>query len=198
MQIAAQMKERVKEWLENPASITDMQLWLLKHGEFHYTDDLRRKVSELSAEMNADPAYHHVSNLPKRIAIIAGPLLTRHWHTIEAPQNCYFLMSDCPVFTFEMRDGRPYAGSGFGNENVVTMLPVSPSHIFVASPQNMAWASVATSQAVSHINHTIVQFAHRNVYSNVDSSEIQTLVDHELDRHVYGKTVYVPQRRLAG
>jgi hypothetical protein len=74
--------------------------------------------------------------VPVLEAIIAQSLLTRAWHTIEAPPDHCFAISDCPVVTDEVRGGQPYPGAGFGGKNTAVLLPVGPQHLFVASPHH--------------------------------------------------------------
>jgi hypothetical protein len=136
-----------------------------------------------------------VSALPNRVRIIIASLLTRAWHTIEGPPGTPFLMSDSPVVTYEVRDGQPFPGTGFGKENTVAMLSVSPNHVWVASPHHLNWRPEATISSVNNINRLIVQFAHRNVYANVESEEIRALVDTEIDTLVFGKNAFVPPAR---
>ena len=108
------MTQKFREQVENPNFIQDLQLSLLKQGEFHYAEDLKRAVTEIRTAMDASPSFYHVSALPNRVRIIVESLLTRAWHTIEAPEDHCFLISDCPVVTYEVRDGQPYPGAGFG------------------------------------------------------------------------------------
>jgi hypothetical protein len=186
------MTQRFREQVEHPDYIRDLQVSLLERGEFHYAEDLRRAVIEIRTAMDASPSFYHVSALPNRVRIIVESLLTRAWHTIEAPPDHYFLISDCPVVTYEVRDGQPYPGAGFGRENTAVLLPVSPTHLFVASPHHFNWRTVATISGVTNINRLIVQFAHQNVYSNVQSEETRILVDTEIDTVVFGKNAFVP------
>ena len=75
------------------------------------------------------------------------------------------------------------------------MLPVSPRHLWVASPHHLNWRLEATISGMNNINRLIVQFAHRNVYANVESNEISALVDTEIDTLVFGKNAFVPPAR---
>jgi hypothetical protein len=43
---------------------------------------------------------------------------------------------------------------------------------------------------VDLINAALVRFAHRNVFSNTSSPEIQTLVDREIDQAVFGQNAF--------
>jgi hypothetical protein len=180
---------------DNPDYVRDLQLALLKHGELHYAEDIQRAVTEIHAAMNADPSYFFVSALPNRVRIIAPDILARDWHTIAAPEGHSFLISDCPVVTYKVQDGRIFTGAGFGDEKTIVLLPVSPNHLFVASPRHGGWPTVFSASDMQYVNRMIVQFAHRNVYANAESEDVQRLVDKEIDTTKFGENAFVPPAR---
>ena len=47
-------------------------------------------------------------------------------------------------------------------------------------------------EPLESINLLTVQFGHKNIYANIHSSEIQALVDREINRLEFGKTAFVP------
>lgn len=194
-QVSESMVKRVQAWTEDTDSIRDLQLTLLKHGEFHFSDHLRDRIHQMREAMEASQSYYFVSGLPTRIRIVLESLLIRNWHTIEAPPGHCFLISDCPVVTYELRDGQPHPGSGFGNANTAVLLPVSPQHLFVACPRHFTWPAVFTPTGIMNVNRLIVQFAQRNVYANVSSDEIQRWVNTEIDSIVFGGNAFVPPTR---
>ena len=180
---------------DNPDYVRDLQLALLKHGELHYAEGIQRAIREIHAAMNADPSYFFVSALPNRIRIIAPDILARDWHTIAAPEGHSFLISDCPVVTYKVQDGRIFTGAGFGDERTIVLLPLSPNHLFVASPRNGGWPTVFSASDMQYVNCMIVQFAHRNVYANAESENVQRLVDKEIDTTKFGENAFVPPVR---
>jgi hypothetical protein len=188
-QISQAMTRKFRQQTGNPDYVGDLQLALLKQGELHHAEDLRRAVTEIRTTMDASPSFYHVSALPNRVRIIVESLLTRAWHTIEAPPEHYFLISDCPVVTYEVRNGQTFPGVGFGKENAAVLLPVSPKHLFVACPHHFQWNTVASPAGMQNINRLI---AHRNVYAHVISEETQTLVDNEIDAIVFGENAFLP------
>jgi len=147
--------------------------------------------------MNADPSYFFVSALPNRVRIITPDILARDWHTIAAPEGHSFLISDCPVVTYKMQERRIFTGAGFGDENTIILLPVSPNHLFVASPRHGGWPTVFSASDMQYVNRMIAQFAHRNVYANAESEEVQRLVDTEIDAKQFGENAFVPPARQA-
>ena len=194
-QISNAMSQKVRQQIDNPDYVHDLQLALLKHGELHYAEDIQRDLTEIHAAMSADPSYFFVSALPNRVRIIAPDILARDWHTIAAPEGHSFLISDCPVVTYKVQSGRIFPGVGFGDQKTIVLLPVSPNHLFVASPRHVGWPKVFSTSGMQNVNHMIVQFAQRNVYSNVESEEVQRLVDAEIDTIKFGENAYVPPAR---
>ncbi len=191
-QISDAMVRGIRKETDDPNFIRDMQYWLLQRGELHVAEDVKRMVTETRAAMEESPSFYHVSALPNRVRILLPSLLSRHWHTIEAPADNRFLISDCPVLTIEVRDGQAFPGAGFGKENTVVLLPLSPKHIFVASPRHLNWKRVADPSGVRNINRLIVQFAHKNVYANASSEDVRVLVNVEIDTIVFGKNAFLP------
>ena len=194
-QISNTIQQKVRQEIDNLDHVRDLQLALLGHGELRYAEDIHRNLAEMHSAMNADPAYFFVSGLPKRASIIAQDILARDWHTIAAPEGHNFLISDCPVVTYKVQDGRIYPGVGFGDEKTIILLPVSPNHLFVASPRGSGWPAVFSASDVQYVNRMIVQFAHRNVYANAQSEETQRLVDAEIDTVKFGENAFVPPVR---
>ena len=194
-QISNAMSQKVRQQIDNPNYVRGLQLVLLKHGELHYAEDIQRDLTEIHAAMNAEPSYFFVSALPNRVRIIAPDILTRDWHTIAAPEGHSFLISDCPVITYKVQDGRIFPGVGFGDQKTIVLLPVSPNHLFVASPRHGEWPMVFSASDMQYVNRMIVQFAHRNVYANAESEDVQRLVDKEIDTTKFGENAFVPPAR---
>lgn len=194
-QVSNAIAKRVLREMERGDFIRDAQVELLKQGRFYYAEDLQRTFEELHQAMSESPSYYHVTGLPNRAKIVAESLLARDWHTLEVPADHYFLFSDCPVITVEIVNGQPHPGVGFGKENAIVVLPISPSHLFVASPPHLGWKSIATIPFIASVNQLIVHFAHRNVYSNINSEWIKHLVDVEIDTIVFGENAFVPPMR---
>jgi hypothetical protein len=113
---------------------------------------------------------------------------------VDAPPGKSFLVSDCPVMTAELDRGRVLPGAGFGKENTAVIVPVNSGKLFVASPHDRNWMKVATPRGVDMINLQAVQFAHRNVYANVNSLDIQSLVDTQINQIVFGQNAFLPGR----
>jgi hypothetical protein len=193
--VSEAMAQKFRQQVDNSDSIRDLQLSLLKQGELHYADDIRRAVTAIYTTMESSPSYFFVSALPNRVRMIAADLMTRDWHTIDAAEGCNFLLSDCPVITYEVRNGKPCPGTGFGNQATIVLLPVSPKHLFAASPHRVMWPTVFPPIAMASVNRLIVNFAHRNVYANGESEEVQKLVDAEINTIDFGKNAFVPPAR---
>ncbi len=191
-QISEAMVRRFKEQTQDPDFIRTMQHELLQQGELRYADDLRKDVEELRAAMDKSPSFYHVSGLPHHTVSLADALMRKKWHMVDAPPGKSFLISDCPVMTAELQGNQGFPGAGFGKENTAVLVPITPQKLFVASPHNQNWRTVAEPQAVDMANALAVGFAHQNVYANVNSPAIQSLVDVEIDQIVFGKNAFLP------
>jgi uncharacterized protein DUF4238 len=191
-QISDAMVRKFKQRTEDPDFIRTMQCELLQQGELCYADDLRRDAERLRAAMEKSPSFYHVSGLPHHTASLAEALMRKKWHTVDAPAGKSFLVSDCPVMTAELRGNQVLPGAGFGKEDTVVLVPMTPQKLFVASPHNRSWRIVAEARAVDMVNLLAVRFAHRNVYASVNSVDIQSLVDMELDQIVFGQNAFLP------
>jgi hypothetical protein len=83
-------------------------------------------------------------------------------------------------------------GSGLGNENTVVVLSLTPGYLFVAAPPFTHWKSVGPPNFVDSVNLLVIQFAHKRVYSHVNSPEIQSLVDSQINKVEFGKNALLP------
>jgi len=189
-QITGPIAERLQEWTERPDSIRDLHYRMQQMGHFYSADEIRRAAEECLISSQKYPSFAHTHFLPNRAKMLLPCLLERVWYTIEAPAESYFLMSDCPVLTVEFRNSHPLPGSGFANEDTVVFLPISPRHLFVASPHHIAWNDKAEARNVRSFNRLIAQFAHRNVYASVKADEISRVVDAEMDTAVFGVNAF--------
>ena len=175
--------------------IREMQVELLKQGQFVYAEDLRAKVEQVKKEMRS-PAFTHLAGIEENARIIAGNILDKRWFVLEAAQGTTFVTSDCPVLTASVAPGRPWiAGNGFKHSNTAVILPLSPSRVFFAGPQNVVWKSYILSACdTREFNMLAVQFAHKGVYALESELEIQSLVDREMNTVTYGGNAFIPNK----
>jgi len=191
-QISDGMVQRFKKQTDDPAFIRNMQYELLQQGELVAAEDLKKEIDKLREAMDSSPSFYHVSGLPRHTRSLAQAVLTKQWHTLEAPDGKAFVISDCPVVTVAINGRQIAPGAGFANPNVAILLPITPKAIFVASPPDIGWKTIITAVGVDSVNRLLVQFGHQNVYSNTNSSEMQLLVDLELDALKYGVNTFLP------
>jgi len=191
-QISDAMVRKFKEQTEDPDFVRSMQYELLQQGELCYADDLRKDAEKLRAAIDASPSFYHVSGLPHHAASLAEALMRKKWHTVDAPAGKCFLISDCPVMTAELQGNQVLPGAGFGKANTAVLVPLTPQKLFVASPHDRSWRIVAEPRAVDMVNLLAVRFAHRNVYASLNSTDIQSLVDLEIDQIVFGQNAFLP------
>lgn len=104
------------------------------------------------------------------------------------------MTSDCPVLTASVAPGRPWiAGNGFKHSNTAVILPLSPSRVFFAGPQNVVWKSYILSACdTCEFNILAVRFAHKGVYAAESQPKIQSLVDREMNTVTYGENAFIP------
>lgn len=194
-QFSARMVKRFRERTSSKDYICDLQYTLLKEGELVAVENLRKQVEELRAKMDGSTSFYHLMVLPPHTASLAKVLLAKKWHVLDAGPEKFFVMSDCPVTTFEIVSGHVRAGSGFGRDGSSVFLPMTPMHVFVASPESIRWQQVGSPIAVDSMNLLTVRFAHQRVFSHVRSPDIQALVDSEINRIIFGKDAFVPANR---
>jgi hypothetical protein len=192
MQISAAMIRKFEQKTKEPDFIRTLQYEFLQRGEFHYADDLRKSVEKTRKAMDESPSFYHVSGLPRHTLSLADALMRKKWNTVDAPPGKIFLLSDCPVMTAELDGSRVLPGAGFGKENTAVLVPITSGKLFIASPHDRTCLKIATPRGVDMINLQAVQFGHRNVYTNVNSPDIQLLVDTEINRIVFGKNAFLP------
>ena len=107
------------------------------------------------------------------------------------------MTSDCPVFTAKIQDGKVFLGYGFEVPDVSVFLAIDPSHLFVASPPGSTWVATLGRADVDLVNLFTIQYGHREVYADRESTDLQKIVDENIDRKTCGKDVYVSARVAA-
>jgi hypothetical protein len=145
-QISDAMVHRFKEQTQDPDFIRTMQHELLQQGELRYADDLRKDIEGLRAAMDKSPSFFHVSGLQRHTISLGDAMMRKKWHTVDAPPGKSFLISDCPVMTAELYGSQVLPGAGVGKENTAVLVPISPQKLFVASPHDRNWRTVAEPQ----------------------------------------------------
>jgi hypothetical protein len=191
-QFSSAMIQRFRTQAQSPGFVRDLQHQLLQAGELHCADDLQKEIDQLRAAMEGSPSFYHVVGLPRKTKILAETLLHRQWHTLCAPPGRFFVTSDCPVVTVERKGSEWATGSGFANENVLVLLPLTPEKVFFAAPTHFKVSGVVGPSFVDSINYVVVQFAHRNVYAHLTSDKLKTLVDLEINQIVFGQNAFLP------
>jgi hypothetical protein len=143
--ISEAMSNALRQKIDDPDFIRELQHSLLEYGELHFADDLRRRFTERREAMDASPSFYHVSGLPNRLQVLVPSLRTRDWHTLEAPAGSYFLISDCPVLTLGARG----PGAGFGNEDIPWLCCHSAQSMSFTHHRN-TWGGSKSSTRLKH------------------------------------------------
>jgi len=76
-QISDAIVRDFKKKSQEPDFVRDLQYELLKKGELHSAEELRKDTEKLRAAMDASPSYYHVSGLPQRTISIAEDLMKK-------------------------------------------------------------------------------------------------------------------------
>src|ERR1035437_1371909 len=75
----------------------------------------------------------YVRQLRRRVDLFSGILLNKTWQIWTSPNDCEFVTCDSPVMTFRLDNwGRYYIGDGFGKEESIVILPLSPGACLMA------------------------------------------------------------------
>jgi hypothetical protein len=191
-QFSSMMTQRFRTQTQDPGFVRNLQYELLQTGELRYADDLQKEIDELRAVMETSNSFYHVTGLPRKTKVLAEALLDKHWYTLCAPPGKFFVASDCPVVTVERKCNEWTPGSGFGKENVLILLPLNPTRVFLAVPAHFKVTPMVGPSFVDSANHVVVQFAHRNVYGHMKSEETKTLVDLEINHVLFGQNAFLP------
>ena len=137
------------------------------------------------------PAFTHLAGIEENAQALAQNIFDRRRHVLEAAPGMVFVTSDCPRQTesVDLEKRRLEPGYGFRHPNSAVILPLSPTKLFYAGPQNMVWKSPTLSATDTlAFNHIAVQFAHKAVYASQLRKQIQSLVDQESNQGAYGSS----------
>lgn len=189
--MSSEMIRRFRDQVQSPDYIPNLRYELFKRGELVPAEYLRQRTDDLLHQMEKTPFYHLIG-IQNNTASLGDALLRKTWHVIQAPPGKFFITSDCPVTTVELADGQVKPGAGFGREYTAITLAVTPEHLFVACAQQLLWKSVGDSKLVDSVNLLTTQFAHKRVYSHVNSLEIKALVDSHINNVVFGVNAFLP------
>jgi hypothetical protein len=191
-QISSAMVRQFKEHTDSEDFIRDLQNDLLRTGQLVFAEDLRKMVEQLRTNMDSSPSYHHLTSLQTNTNLLARALTAKIWHVLEAGPGKFFVLSDCPVTTFELASGRAYGGTGFGSEVTTVLVPLTPNRLFMASPPTVHWKTVGPPAAIHGANQLTVRFGLERVFAHLQSPELKLFVDAEINRVTFGRDAFVP------
>jgi hypothetical protein len=188
-QISAAMIQRMRQCTGSADYVRNMQHNLLKLGELHYIEDLKAYIERVQVGFESSPSFYHVTGIPRHTKIVAEALLRMDWHTLSAVGKS-FVTSDSPVSTVQQHGDMWSEGVGFGRENVIVFLPLTPEKVFAASSHFRFKKGLGPGE-VTKINRLTVRFAHKNVYADQISEDLRQLVDAEINQTVFGKNAFL-------
>lgn len=190
-QISEAMIQKFRRQTEEPNYILDLQYERFKKGELISAGRLRSETDRFLNNLENSPAFYHVLGLRRHTVALAKALLRKSWQIIQSPPGKFFLMSDCPVLTAEVLNGSVNPGVGFGKEHTLVFVPVTSTHVFIATPPFIRGEAVAQDQFVDSLNLLTVRFAHNRVFADRNMASIQTFVDREINEITFGENAFV-------
>ena len=191
-QISSAMVQKFREFADSPDFVRDLQHDLFQRGDLVFTDDLKKLVERLRTNMENSHSYYHLTSLQANTNSLATAVEGKVWHVLEAAPGEFFVISDCPVTTFEFASGHYYPGPGFGKETATIVLPMTPKHVFLASSATGRWKPIGPPEAVHATNLLTVRFGFDRVCAHVNSAGVKALVDAEINRITFGRDAFVP------
>ena len=194
-QVSGTMIQKFREETASDDYVRNLQHGLLQKGELVSFESLREDTDRLREKMEKSPSYYHLVGLDRHVVSISEVLMRKAWWIVQAPPEKFFVMSDCPVTTVEVINGQASPGVGFGKEQALVFLPLTPRHVFAATSPLIRYPAIGDAKFVDSINHLTVQFAHKRVFANVGSTGIATLVDNHMGRIIFGQNAFIPANR---
>jgi hypothetical protein len=188
-QISSLMLSYLKAQTQTEEFLREVQYAAFKKGELHTAADLRERIDAFQTKFEKSPFYH-VTGLPRHTHILAETIVKKNWHVVSAPSGKYFPTSDCPVVTVERKERSWELGAGFARDNVIIFLPLTPVRMYIAASANFGFKATVPDVAADAFRLATVRFAHRNVYSDRKSEELNNLVDLEINQIEFGKNAF--------
>jgi Protein of unknown function (DUF4238) len=194
-QISGTMVQKFRKETASGDFVRNLQHELLQKGELVSFESLKNDTDRLREKMEKSPSYYHLVGLDRHVVSISEVLMRKAWWIVQSPPEKFFVMSDCPVTTAEVVNGRTNPGVGFGKEHALIFLPLTPRHVFAATSPLIRYAAEGDAKFVESINHLTVQFAHKRVFGHLNSPRIASMVDNHMSRIVFGQNAFIPANR---
>jgi hypothetical protein len=93
-----------------------------------------RTLAELRAgtlALHASPEYR-LSSISVAVESVGPIVATMHWTLLRRTVRPWLVLGDTPVVLFK-QDASPYRGYGFATDGVEVHMPISPTHVWVAT-----------------------------------------------------------------
>jgi len=149
----------------------------VKHGlvtREHVITSARAYAAEVSPEVRAQQSY--VRTIEGAMSNIDDKLCAGEWNYIRTVPTDPYIISDAPVVTWErMPSGQFSYGMGFHRANVEVLLPISPLVCLHIQPDVKRTRS-SLRPSVREVNAAQAAFAGRFCFSNIESAEINQIV----------------------
>jgi hypothetical protein len=158
-------------------------------------NELRSLIDKVHMQMSLQPAFAHLIGIEDTANKLARILLNMRWTIANAASEISFVTCDVPVLTWKISEkGEVYPGYGFGREDVFILLPISPRKLFVALPKSREWNPMLTTKDTNFVNRSIVQSALQRVFGHISCTNVNRMVQEEINQMVYGQNAFTPAR----
>jgi len=135
-----------------------------------------------------EPQRRYIHALETMIEFPDENVLNGEWHILRTDPDKPFVIGDAPVVTWERTDNNLiYLGQGFARPNVEAFLPVSPTACLHVLPRVVRTRSVF-SPTSKEVNMAQAAFATQHCFGNINSSEIDAVLQQEFAKVRLGTT----------
>ena len=154
----------------------------------------RSLLHNYDTERNRQASY--AESIERAMATFDETLFSGTWRFLRASVNEPFIISDAPVVTWERLEQRGTFsyGLGFHRPNVEVFLPVSPLVCLHILP-NVERTRELQQPTTREVNIAQAAFAGRCCYSNIQSDEIDQIVQQNFGRAQLGVTAFTVWHR---
>lgn len=105
---------------------------------------------------------------------LANVILQKNWHIIKSSGSRVFITSDNPVTLIPPKQPHPYGGGGFAFSSIVT--PLTPEKCLLLKNEKGGDGIIEVKRdVVDSTNYYIMFYAHKFIFSNYRSKDIQNL-----------------------
>jgi hypothetical protein len=186
---------RMAAEMRNPESYREDQWkWFKQTGQLVSQEKIQEATERVLGAFG-DPALRQNNTIEFSTPNLARVLGTKRWQIISPADGQSFVTCDAPVFTFSLSGKEGSIGGGWGLPDSHIAMPLSPNHLFIASPSDLEWHAKADDTNTKALIDLTTRFADRYVYASEKLSEIQVMIDKNGGTLIFGKDAYIKPKR---